>query len=44
MKKRRITLWIIGLLITLIAAVYQKMTGPTYPKKAEITLNGNEYN
>ena len=44
MKKRRITLWIIGLLITLIAAVYQKMTGPTYPKKAEITLNGYEYN
>ena len=43
MKKRRITLWIIGLLITLIAAVYQKMTGPTYPKKAEITLNGKDY-
>lgn len=43
MKKRRIILWIIGLLITLFAAVYQKLTGPTYPKKAKITLNGKEY-
>ncbi len=44
MKHKRILLWILGLTITLIAAVYQKVTGPTYPQKAKITLNGYEYN
>ncbi len=43
MKRKRILLWIIGLLITLFAAVYQKVTGPTYPQKDKITLNGKEY-
>ncbi len=43
MKKKRILLWLIGLLITLIAVVYQKMTGPTYPKKVKVTLNGQDY-
>ncbi len=43
MKRKRILLWIIGLLITLLAAVYQKVTGPTYPKKTSVTLNGKEY-
>ncbi len=41
MKGRRILLWILGLVITLTAAVYQKMTGPTYPKKVDITINEN---
>ncbi len=41
---KRVLLWILGLLITLFAAVYQKMTGPTYPKKEKISLNGKEYN
>ncbi len=36
-------MWILGLLITLFAAVYQKVTGPTYPKRAEVTLNGKDY-
>lgn len=44
MKRRKILLWILGLIITLIAAVYQKITGPTYPKKEKITLNDKEYN
>lgn len=39
----RILLWTLGLAITLVAAVYQKVTGPTYPKKEKITLNGKEY-
>ncbi len=43
MKRKRIILWILGLIITLGAAVYQKVTGPTYPKKAKITLNGKEH-
>jgi len=43
MKGKRIILWILGLAITLGAAVYQKLTGPTYPKKIITTVNGNEY-
>ncbi|NOZ34529.1 MAG: hypothetical protein GXO80_04435 [Chlorobi bacterium] len=43
MKRKRITLWIIGLLITLTAAVYQKVTGPTYPRKITTTLNNKQY-
>lgn len=34
--------WIIALLVTLAAAYYQRITGPTYPVKARIHLNGDE--
>jgi hypothetical protein len=43
MKRKRTILWISGIIITLVAAIYQKVTGPTYPKKEKITLNGKEY-
>jgi hypothetical protein len=35
--------WIIAVLITLGAMVYQRKTGPTYPKKSELTLGGTSY-
>jgi hypothetical protein len=34
--------WVLALLITLSAAIYQRMTGPTYPKK--ISLNDGTQN
>jgi hypothetical protein len=35
----RVTLfWIIAVLITMLAVVYQRATGPTYPKKAELNI------
>ncbi|MGD9995017.1 MAG: hypothetical protein AB7S69_17080 [Salinivirgaceae bacterium] len=34
--------WLLALLITLSAAIYQRMTGPTYPKK--ISLNDGKQN
>jgi hypothetical protein len=40
--KRKLYFWIIAVLLTLIAAVYQRVTGPTYPKKIKITLNAHE--
>ncbi len=40
---KNIWLWILAFLITIGAAIYQRMTGPTYPKKINITLNGKEY-
>lgn len=42
-KKKNILLWVLAVIITLGAAVYQKITGPTYPKKEKVTLNGKEH-
>jgi hypothetical protein len=38
MKKAAI--WILGIIITVSAAIYQRSTGPTYPKKIDVKLNG----
>ena len=36
-------LWILTIIITLLAAYYQRKTGPTYPKKVLVTLNDSVY-
>lgn len=35
--------WILAVIITLATAYYQRKTGPTRPKKVEITLNNTHY-
>lgn len=40
---KSIIFWAIALLITVAAAMYQRTTGPTYPKKASVLLDGTEY-
>jgi hypothetical protein len=40
---KKIFLWIIALLITISAAMYQRMTGPTYPDKVSVTIEGSVY-
>ena len=35
--------WILAIVITLVLSIYQRMTGPTYPKKVTIELNGESY-
>ena len=35
--------WTIAVIITLSAAVYQRMTGPTYEKSIDAEINGTEY-
>ncbi|MEA3316618.1 MAG: hypothetical protein U9R54_01520 [Bacteroidota bacterium] len=35
--------WILAITITLSAAIYQKLTGPTYPVKQNISLNDKNY-
>ena len=35
--------WLLAILITLSAAVYQRATGPTYPKKIDLTFNDQQY-
>jgi hypothetical protein len=36
---KKFILWTLAIIITLVAALYQRYTGPTYPKKLDITLN-----
>ncbi len=35
--------WFLAIVLTLAAATYQRMTGPTYPKKVEVTINTVDY-
>lgn len=44
MKKKKKIMWVIAIFITLIAVFYQKITGPTYPKKVNIEVNNKTYN
>jgi len=38
-----LVLWILAIAITVSAAIYQRMTGPTQPKKTEISVDGTKY-
>jgi hypothetical protein len=40
---KKFLLWFLAIIITLVAAMYQRYTGPTYPKRLDITLNNNLY-
>lgn len=35
-------LWTIALVVTLVSAVYQRMTGPTYPARGHVVLGGQD--
>ena len=35
--------WLLAVVITLVLSVYQRMTGPTHPKKVTVELNGVSY-
>jgi hypothetical protein len=37
---RKYILWALGFVITIAAAIYQRHTGPTYPKELSVDLNG----
>jgi hypothetical protein len=38
---RKNLLWLLAFLITIFSAVYQRVTGPTYPVSGKISLDGN---
>jgi hypothetical protein len=40
---RSTLLWIIAFVLTLATAIYQRMTGPTYPLKGHVMLHGKEF-
>jgi hypothetical protein len=33
--------WIFAIIFTVVIAIYQRMTGPTYPERGTVTLNNN---
>jgi hypothetical protein len=35
--------WLLAIVITLVLSVYQRMTGPTYPKRIVVELTGESY-
>jgi len=43
MRIKIIFQWVLAILITLVAIIYQRKTGPTYDKKVQITIDGREY-
>lgn len=40
---RNILYWTLAVLITLVALIYQRMTGPTNPKRVKFELSGKDY-
>ena len=43
MKTKKVLFWVLAVIISLTAMFYQRMTGPTYPKKYEITYQNEDY-
>jgi hypothetical protein len=41
---KKVLVWILSVVITLLAVVYQRATGPTYDKKTKVSVDGAEYN
>lgn len=40
---RKFIYWLIAIIITLVLSIYQRMTGPTNPKRVTVELNGESY-
>ena len=43
MDMKKALLWIIACIITLTAVIYQRLTGPTHPKRVKVELEGEEF-
>jgi hypothetical protein len=41
-KKKSVLLWIFSILLSAGIVIYTRVTGPTYPVKGKMTINGNE--
>ena len=42
MKSKKVLFWVLAVVISLAAMFYQRMTGPTYPKKYEISYQNED--
>ena len=43
MQNKKALIWIFAVLLTISAAIYQRLTGPTHPKRTQSTLAGQTY-
>ena len=43
MKNKKVLLWVLAVIISLAAMFYQRMTGPTYPKKFEVSYQNEDF-
>lgn len=43
MERKKVLLWVLAVVISLAAMFYQRMTGPTYPKKFEVSYQNEDY-
>ena len=43
MQNKKTFIWIFAVLLTISAAIYQRLTGPTYPQRTTISLSGQTY-
>lgn len=43
MKLKKVLFWVLAVVISLAAMFYQRMTGPTYPKKYEISVQNEVF-
>lgn len=43
MLLKKILIWALAVILTLAASVYQRLTGPTHPMRAQTTINGDAY-
>ena len=41
--KSRAWIWVVAVVLTLVSAVWQRMSGPTYPARGTVVLGGTEY-
>lgn len=42
-KTNSILLWIFAVIFTISTAIYQRLTGPTHPKRVDISMKGESY-
>jgi hypothetical protein len=43
MNRKKVIIWAAAVVITIGSAIYQRQTGPTYPKKEKVILNDTRY-
>ncbi|MCD6347930.1 MAG: hypothetical protein J7L96_10965, partial [Bacteroidales bacterium] len=43
MKIKKILLWLLAIVITVLAAIYQRTTGPSYERKEQVTLRDSTW-
>jgi hypothetical protein len=43
MRSKNVLLWVLAVIISLAAMFYQRMTGPTYPKKYEVSYQNEDF-